>query len=40
MGTDNCIQEIDEFIDMAVTIVGLLSHLWDTAATVGAWLLQ
>jgi hypothetical protein len=35
MGTDNCIQAIGEFIDMAVTIMGLLSHLWDTAATVG-----
>jgi hypothetical protein len=39
MGTCNGIQEIVEFIDMAVTIVGLLSHLWDTTATVGAWLL-
>ncbi|SBS75995.1 conserved hypothetical protein [uncultured Mycobacterium sp.] len=35
MGIGNCIQEIAEFIDMAVTIVGLVSHLWDTAATVG-----
>ena len=35
MGIGNCIREIVEFIDMGVTIVGLLSHLWDTAATVG-----
>ncbi len=35
MGTGDCIQEIVEFIDIVVTIVGLLSHLWDTTATVG-----
>jgi hypothetical protein len=35
MGTWNCIREIIEFIDMVVTIVGLLSHLWESPATVG-----
>jgi hypothetical protein len=35
MGTENGFQEIVEFIDMVVTLVGLVSHLWDTAATVG-----
>jgi hypothetical protein len=35
MGTENSFQEMVEFIDMVVTVVGLVSHLWDTAATVG-----
>lgn len=35
MGICAISQETIEFIDMTVTVMGLVSHLWDTAATVG-----